>query len=338
MQLEHNISLRPYNTFHMDVMADQFIKFNSVASLQHLLSLEEIVRHPILILGGGSNILLTTDFKGTVLKNEIKGMEIVFEDDHEIRIRAGAGEIWHEFVMYCVSNGWGGVENLALIPGTVGASPMQNIGAYGVELQQVFYEAEAVSMEDGNIYRFNREACKFGYRESVFKHELKGKMIITHVTFTLQKTPQIKTDYGAIRDELKKCGVENPGVCDVASAVISIRKSKLPDPLVLGNAGSFFKNPEIELRDFESLRVQYPEMVGYHLPDFKVKIAAGWLIEKAGWKGVRYGDAGCHEKQALVLINYGNATGYDLFQLSEQIISSVHEKFGIWLHREVNIY
>jgi UDP-N-acetylmuramate dehydrogenase len=240
--------------------------------------------------------------------------------------------------MYCVERGWGGIENLALIPGSVGAAPMQNIGAYGVEIQQVFHEAEAISLSDGSLHHFNKEQCKFGYRESIFKHELKGNMVITHVTFVLNKNPELNTGYGAIKEELSKMGIEQPNIHDIAEAVIRIRKSKLPDPKVLGNAGSFFKNPEIDLKDFESLQASYPDIVGYPLPDFKVKLAAGWLIEKAGWKGVRYGDAGCHEKQALVLVNHGNATGSEIFQLSENIISSVHERFGVMLHREVNVY
>ena len=338
MNLEHNVSLLPFNTFGIDVNADQFVRFESVSELQMLIAREEIMQNPILVLGGGSNILLTADFKGTVLKNEIKGIECFFEDEKYVLVKVGAGEVWHEFVLHCLDHGWSGVENLALIPGSVGASPMQNIGAYGVEIQQVFHEANAVSLEDGKVHTFSREDCQFGYRESIFKHELKGKMIITHVVFLLRKKPELKTTYGAIQEELNRSGITNPGIRDVAEAVMRIRKSKLPDPAMLGNAGSFFKNPEIDLKDFEVLKKTYPDMVGYELPGFKVKLAAGWMIEKAGWKGVRYGDAGCHEKQALVLVNHGNATGSEIYQLSEEIISSVHKKFGVLLHREVNIY
>jgi UDP-N-acetylmuramate dehydrogenase len=336
--MENNISLLPYNTFGMNVSADQFARFDSIATLQSLISRPEIINHPILVLGGGSNVLLTADFKGTVLKNEIKGIECIHENEELIYVKVGGGEVWHEFVMYCVDRGWGGIENLALIPGSVGAAPMQNIGAYGVEIQQVFHEAEAISLPDGSLHHFNKEQCKFGYRESIFKRQLKGNMVITHVTFVLTKNPTLNTGYGAIKDELGKMGIEQPNIRDIAEAVIRIRKSKLPDPKVLGNAGSFFKNPEIDLKDFELLQTNYPDIVGYPLPDFKVKLAAGWLIEKAGWKGVRYGEAGCHEKQALVLVNHGHATGSEIFQLSEKIISSVHEKFGVILHREVNIY
>jgi UDP-N-acetylmuramate dehydrogenase len=322
----------------MHVSADQFARFDSIVDLQSLISRPEIINHPILVLGGGSNVLLTTDFKGTVLKNEIKGIECIHENEELIYVKVGGGEVWHDLVMYCVERGWGGIENLALIPGSVGAAPMQNIGAYGVEIQQVFHEADAISLTDGSLHHFNKEQCKFGYRESIFKHELKGNMVITHVTFVLSKNPRLNTGYGAIKEELSKLGIELPNIRDIAEAVIRIRMSKLPDPNVLGNAGSFFKNPEIDLKDFELLQTNYPDIVGYPLPDFKVKLAAGWLIEKAGWKGVRYGDAGCHEKQALVLVNHGHATGSEIFQLSEKIISSVHEKFGVILHREVNIY
>lgn len=338
MNMEYNVSLLPYNTFRIDVSADQFARFDNAASLQSLICKSEIFNHPILILGGGSNVLLTTDFKGTVLRNEIIGIECIHENEDLIYIKVGGGVVWHEFVMYCVDKGWGGLENLALIPGSVGAAPMQNIGAYGVEIQQVFHQADAISLTDGSMHHFNKEQCKFGYRESIFKHELKGKMVITHVSFVLTKNPILNTCYGAIKEELGKMGTEKPNIRDIADAVIRIRKSKLPDPKVLGNAGSFFKNPEIEIKDFELLQTNFPDIVGYPLPDYKVKLAAGWLIEKAGWKGVSYGDAGCHHKQALVLVNHGKATGFEIFQLSEKIISSVHEKFNVMLHREVNIY
>jgi UDP-N-acetylmuramate dehydrogenase len=338
MNIEKNKSLLPYNTFKMDVKADQFVAFNSVSSLQKLLLIPEIKNQPKLILGGGSNVLLTADFLGTVLKNEIVGIEVIQEDEQFVFVKVGAGESWHHFVMHAVEQGWGGVENLALIPGSVGAAPMQNIGAYGVELKDVFHELDAVVFADASIKSFGKSDCCFGYRESIFKHELKDTLVIAYVVFKLHKHAVVKTEYGAIKDELTKMGIVNPGIKEVAEAVMQIRKSKLPDPAVLGNAGSFFKNPEIDLATFELLKSTYPDMVGYPMPGFKVKLAAGWLIEKAGWKGVRYGDVGCHDKQALVLVNYGHATGSEVFQLSENIISAVLEKFGVQLHREVNIY
>lgn len=310
----------------------------SVPDIQELLHDKNLSMYEKLVLGGGSNILFTADFDGLVIKNELNGIEVVNENDEEVFLKAGAGVVWHELVMYAVARNYGGIENLALIPGTVGASPMQNIGAYGVEIKDTFHELEAVQIDNEHLVRFGHADCAFGYRESVFKNLYKNQFIITSVTYRLKKNPVINTSYGAIEKELELMKVENPDIKSVAEAVMRIRSSKLPDPARLGNAGSFFKNPELEKRDFEQLKSTYTDIVGYPLSNDKVKLAAGWLIEKAGWKGFRKGDAGVHDQQALVLVNHGRAKGYDIFELSEEIIHSVHEKFGVWLHREVNVH
>jgi len=291
-----------------------------------------------LILGGGSNILFTKNVDGWVIKNEIAGMEIIREDNDHVYVKTGAGENWHRFVLFCIENNLGGAENLSLIPGNTGASPMQNIGAYGVELKDIFYELEAWHIKDKAWVSFSNSDCHFGYRESVFKKKFKDQFIISNVTFRLDKKHSFHISYGAIEQELHKLGVTEISIRAISDAVIRIRSSKLPDPALIGNAGSFFKNPEISAIQFDELKNKYPEMVGYPLPGEKVKLAAGWLIEKAGWKGFREGDAGCHEKQALVLVNYGYAKGEDIFNLSEKILKDIFEKFGVMLEREVNIY
>jgi UDP-N-acetylmuramate dehydrogenase len=290
-----------------------------------------------LILGGGSNILFTKDVQGWVLKNEIKGIRVVQEDEETVWVEAGAGEPWHGLVLHCIEQGWGGLENLSLIPGNTGASPMQNIGAYGVEIKDVFDSLEAWHLQDRAWVRFTGTDCRFGYRESVFKRALKDQFIIASVTYRLRKKPVLHLEYGAIREELERAGVQEPTIKDVSDAVIRIRSSKLPDPARIGNAGRFFKNPEVGSDQFEALRLQWPGIVGYPLPGGHVKLAAGWLIEKAGWKGFRSGDAGCHDKQALVLVNYGHASGSAIYDLSENILQDVHTKFGVTLEREVNI-
>jgi UDP-N-acetylmuramate dehydrogenase len=339
--IAENFSLKQYNTFGIDASAQYFSTFNSVEQLEELLEFKKPVTNNAavmpLILGGGSNILLTKNMDGLVLKNEIKGIDKIGANGEDIFIKAGAGENWHQLVMYCINNNFAGMENLSLIPGNVGASPMQNIGAYGVELKDVFYELEAFHLNEKKLVKFNLDDCQFGYRESVFKRKLKNQFVITTVTYRLSKVPHFNTSYGAIEQELQTMGIQTLSIQAVSQAVINIRRSKLPDPAVIGNAGSFFKNPEIDQQQFEELKKSFPNVVGYALNNGKIKLAAGWLIEQCGWKGYRKGDAGCHAKQALVLVNYGNATGDEVLKLSEAIIYSVQQKFGVLLEREVNI-
>jgi UDP-N-acetylmuramate dehydrogenase len=345
--IQNNISVKQYNTFAINAYANSFTTFNSVENLAELLQSASQIRNnqqnSVLILGGGSNLLFTSDFDGLILKNEIKGIRVVKEDEHHIYIQAGAGESWHQFVLYCIEHNLAGVENLSLIPGNVGASPMQNIGAYGVEIKDVFYSLEAYHIKDKKIVTFTLNDCEFGYRESVFKRKFKDQFVILSVTYRLNRIPDYKITYGAIGQELEKMGVKDLSIQAVSQAVINIRSSKLPDPAVIGNAGSFFKNPEIQHSKFISLKEAFPGIVGYDLPNGNVKLAAGWLIEQCGpsagtsWKGYRKGDAGCHEKQALVLVNYGNATGREIYDLSEEILQSVKAKFSVKLEREVNI-
>jgi len=271
------------------------------------------------------------------LRNEIRGIEVAREDEAYIYVRAGAGEIWHGFVQQALDRGWAGVENLSLIPGSVGAAPMQNIGAYGVEIKDVFHELSAYHLDEKKVYTFSLDDCEFGYRESIFKRRYKGQFVILDVTFRLNKRPHFHTEYGAIREELEKMQVRELSIQGISQAVIHIRQSKLPDPAQIGNAGSFFKNPTVPREKFEELREQWPGIVGYPVADSGVKLAAGWLIEQCGWKGFRRGDAGCHARQALVLVNYGHASGREIFDLSEEIMQSVQAKFGVGLEREVNI-
>jgi UDP-N-acetylmuramate dehydrogenase len=338
VQIQENISLKKFNTFGMDVLARYFYAFSTVDQMQEIGASDTFKHYPVLVLGGGSNMLLTTNFEGLVIKNEIPGIGLISEDADHYFVKVGAGVDWHEFVLYCLEKNYAGVENLALIPGKVGASPMQNIGAYGVEMKDVFHSLEAINVDDLNLVTFYNADCEFGYRESIFKNKCKNQFIITSVTFRLNKVPVFKTAYGAIEDALQEMKVDTLSIQHIAQAVMRIRNSKLPNPSVIGNAGSFFKNPEIDTIQFESLKKYFPNINGYPTDSGKIKIAAGWLIEQAGWKGYRNGDAGCHDKQALVLVNHGKATGSEIFELSENIISSVHDKFGIFLHREVNIY
>ena len=341
MEVQHNISLKQYNTFGIDVKAKSFAGFATTGELAELLAYNDgqssIHRQKFLVLGGGSNILLTKDFDGLVLKNNILGLHEIKEDEQHVYVQVGAGEVWHRFVLHCIHKGWAGVENLSLIPGKVGASPMQNIGAYGVEIKDVFYSLEAFHIKHKKIMHFSVNDCEFGYRESVFKRKYKDEFIITNVTYRLNKVPNFNIAYGAIKQELEKMAVKDLSLQAVSQAVINIRSSKLPNPEVIGNAGSFFKNPEIENSKFKILKEQYPSIVGYDLPNGNVKLAAGWLIEQCGWKGYRKADAGCHEKQALVLVNYGSAKGKEIYDLSAEILQSVKEKFGVDLDREVNI-
>ena len=322
----------------MDVKARYMARIESSTELEDFSNQLAGIPDKPLVLGGGSNILFTRDVDGWVVKNEISGIEVAGEDNDHVYVKTGAGENWHRFVLFCIDNNLSGVENLSLIPGNTGASPMQNIGAYGVELKDVFHKLEAWHIEDKAWVIFSNADCKFGYRESVFKRVYKDQFIISAVTFKLLKKPAFNISYGAIEQELNKMGVTELSIRAISDAVIRIRSSKLPDPAVIGNAGSFFKNPEIDLLQFNELKNQYPTIVGYPLPGNQVKLAAGWLIEKAGWKGFREGDAGCHEKQALVLINYGHAKGAEIYALSEKILQDVYKKFGVLLEREVNIY
>ena len=337
MQIFKNYSLRDYNTFGIDAYAKYFAAFNSVDDLQSLLQSGEYKNEPKLFLGGGSNILFTKKFDGLVLKNEIDGIKIIHEEEKYIYVKVGAGVNWHQFVLYCIHKNLAGVENLSLIPGNVGASPMQNIGAYGVEIKDVFFSLEAYHVLENRIITFTLNDCEFGYRESVFKKKYKDQFVILNVTFRLNKIPHYNISYGAIEDELKKMQVEKLSIKAISDAVINIRTSKLPDPKIIGNAGSFFKNPEINSQRLEHLLLTEPAMPSYKITDNSFKIPAGWLIEKCGWKGYRNGDVGCYAKQALVLVNYGHATGNDIYLLSEKIKITVKEKFGITLETEVNI-
>lgn len=335
MTIHENISLKPYNTFAIGAMARFFAPFKSIDELQEALSAAGKTKK--MVLGGGSNILFTKNFDGYVLKNEIMGIEKVKEDLDHVYVRAGAGENWHQFVLHCIENKWAGIENLSLIPGCVGASPMQNIGAYGVELREVFHELKAFHLKEKSNYTFTLKDCAFGYRDSVFKNKYLDQFIIINVTLKLRKRPVFHIEYGAVKQELEKMGVKELNIAAVSQAVINIRKSKLPDPSVIGNAGSFFKNPSVSKETFEDLESKYPGIVGYENPDGTYKLAAAWLIEQCGWKGYRKGDAGCHERQALVLVNYGNAAGSEINNLGELIRQSVNEKFNVLLEREVNI-
>ncbi len=335
MQIQENISLKSRNTFGIDVRARRFAMFSDLDQLSKLLS--ECSTSPILVLGGGSNVLFTHNFDGLVLVNGIKGIELIREDEHHLYVRAGGGENWQQFVAYCVQRGWAGVENLSLIPGDVGASPIQNIGAYGVELKEVFYELDAYHLQGQKVYAFSVNDCGFGYRDSVFKHTLKGQYIILNVTFRLNKIPSFQTSYGSLEEELQKMGTRTMSIQAIAQAVINIRKAKLPDPAKIANAGSFFKNPTVDKAHFQRLQRDHPAIVGYTNGNGSVKLAAGWLIEQCGWKGYRKGDAGCHAKQALVLVNYGQATGKDILDLGEEIARSVKTRFDVELTREVQV-
>lgn len=335
MNITENISVKSYNSFGIDIITRYFATFSSTNELLNLL--EDYRAKNVLVLGGGSNILFTKPYEGLIIKNELKGIELLHEDSECYFVRAQAGENWHRFVQYCIEHNYAGVENLSLIPGNVGASPMQNIGAYGVEIRDVFYALEACHLKDHTMHRFGLADCHFGYRESVFKNKYLNQFAIMNVTFRLRKQPVFQTGYGAIEQELAKMQISKLTIKAISEAVINIRSSKLPDPAKIGNAGSFFKNPLIPLTHFKELKKSYPSIPGYPAKENKIKIAAGWLIEQCGWKGYRKSDAGCYEKQALVLVNYGNASGQEILDLSESIIQTVLAKFQITLEREVNI-
>lgn len=337
MKMLENYPLKKLNTFGMDVRARYFTEAESVESLAEIFSGLKKQPQPCMILGGGSNILFTKDVDGLLVKNNLRGISLLREDNDYYYVKAGAGEVWHQFVLHCIGNNYAGIENLSLIPGSVGAGPMQNIGAYGVELKDVFHELEAFHSGDLSIRTFSHADCRFGYRESVFKRELKNQFVITSVTFRLLKKPKLNTSYGAIEKELETMGISDPGIADISRAVIRIRSSKLPDPAVIGNAGSFFKNPVVSAAEHERLKQAFPQIVSYKNSETDFKLAAGWLIEQCGWKGFREGDAGVHKDQALVLVNYGNAKGSEVYALSQRVLDSVKEKFGVELEREVNI-
>ncbi|MDJ1471440.1 UDP-N-acetylmuramate dehydrogenase [Cytophagaceae bacterium DM2B3-1] len=335
---EQNCSLKPFNTFGIEAQAHYLAKAEDIETLRDIITAEQFQNTPVLFLGGGSNVLFTKNyFEGLVVLMQIKGISVLKEDDTHVWLQVGAGEVWHEFVLECIKRNLGGVENLSLIPGTVGAAPMQNIGAYGVEIKDTFDSLEAVDRKTGQLRLFTNADCKFGYRESVFKHELKDQYIITSVTFRLVKNPTTYTiSYGDIQKTLQEMEVQTPSLRTVSDAVIHIRQSKLPDPKQIGNAGSFFKNPVIPQDLFEQIQQQNPAIPSYPAESGYVKIPAGWLIEQAGWKGFRVGNVGVHTRQALVLVNYGNGTGEEIRHLSEIIQTSVKERFGVLLHTEVN--
>ncbi len=334
MQLQHNISLKPYNTFGIDVPAEYFTELSDIGLLNELTSLPQ-QKH---IIGGGSNILLTKPVHGLVVHNTLKGISVEKEDNDHIWLKVASGEVWHNLVLYAINNGWGGLENLALIPGTVGASPMQNIGAYGTEAKETIESVTCWHWQEKTFVAYNNSECAFGYRDSIFKHGLKDKVFITSVVYKLRKQPAYNTSYGAIEQELVEMGVTELSVKAIAQAVINIRTSKLPDPKQAGNAGSFFKNPTIPVTHYERLHSEYPDIPSYKVNDAMIKVPAGWLIEKCGWKGYRSDDIGVHARQALVLVNYGNAKGSDIWKLSGDIVQSVQEKFRIELEREVQVW
>jgi UDP-N-acetylmuramate dehydrogenase len=334
MNLLQNTSLKPYNTFGIDVPAEYFTELEDISGLPAIGELPQ-QKH---VLGGGSNILLTQPIKGLVIQNRLKGITIVKEDDDHVWLKVASGEVWHDLVLYVIERGWGGIENLALIPGTVGASPMQNIGAYGVEAKETIEEVTYWHWQERVFFTKRNNECAFGYRDSIFKHELKDKTFITSVVYRLNKQPRYNTSYGAIEHELEKMGVEELSVKAIAQAVIHIRTSKLPDPKVIGNAGSFFKNPTIPKEQFTALKQDHPDIPSFPAGDIMVKVPAAWLIEQCGWKGYKNGDIGVHAKQALVLVNYGSGNGAELWELSGEIVSSVKERFGVELEREVQVW
>lgn len=339
ISVQENVNLAPFNTLHVEAEARFFLSVGGEDQLRNFVAgdLRKYTESGLFVLGGGSNVLFAKDFDGLILHIDIKGREVVRQTDKHVWLRVGAGESWHETVLYCVEQGWGGIENLSLIPGTVGAAPIQNIGAYGVELQDVFEELEAVEVATGETKTFNGEACRFGYRDSIFKNELKGAFIISSVTIRLSKNPVLNTEYGAIRQELAKRKIEHPTIRDISAIVIDIRNSKLPRPEDLGNAGSFFKNPILSQEEYEQVKEDYPSLPAYPMSPEEVKVPAGWLIEQAGWKGRVVGRAGTYKQQALVIVNHGGATAKEILELSGKICESVKQKFGIALVPEVNI-
>lgn len=336
MDIQEDISLKEYNTFGIDAKARFFCEINSIAELKQALQLKGYPN--LFVLGGGSNMLITKDLENLVLHINLKGIEVVSENKDEAIIKVNAGENWHNMVLWTLDHDYGGLENLSLIPGNTGTAPIQNIGAYGVELKDTFVCCEAIEIATRELKTFTKDECQFGYRDSYFKNEGLGKYIITSVSFKLTKrNHKLNVDYGAIVSELQHNGITNPSIKDVSNAVIAIRKSKLPDPKELGNSGSFFKNPVVDRQQFDNFTKLYPTAPFYKVSENEFKIPAGWLIEQCGYKGKRFGDAGVHKNQALVLVNYGNASGADIIELAEKIIESVSQNFGITISPEVNI-
>lgn len=330
-------SLKTYNTFGIQVYCNEFIDITDETQIIEFINKNKDRKSNFLIIGSGSNILFTENFDGTILKNSLNGISLISEDENEVIIKIASGEVWSEIVNYCVEKDWGGIENLSLIPGTAGAAPVQNIGAYGVELKDVLLKVEAIDMLSGEKISLSNESCKFGYRNSIFKDEYKGKCFIVSITIKLNKNSQLNTSYGDISRVLKEIGIINPSIKDVSNAVIQIRKSKLPDPAITGNAGSFFKNPVIDISFFKKLKEKFPDIKSFPDESNKMKIAAAWLIENSGLKGYNNGNAAIHDKQPLVIINKGNATGNEIKDLADFVIKTVNEKFGIVLTPEVNI-
>lgn len=337
MKIQEHVSLKGFNTFGLEVFATQFTEVFSAEELRQVILNPVLLNTPKLILGGGSNILFTGNYTGLVIRNRIQGMKVLRETDDHAWVQAGAGDVWHEFVLWNIERGFAGLENLSLIPGSVGAAPIQNIGAYGVEIKDTFFELEAMHLEDGTIRKFSKQDCNFGYRDSIFKREAKNQYAILSVTFQLNKKPLLNTSYGAIEQELKSMHVDKAGIREISQAVINIRSSKLPDPTKIGNAGSFFKNPEVDEKVYLNLKNNFPDIVAYKTTGNKMKLAAGWLIEKSGWKGKVSGHVGMHKQQALVLVNYGGASGNELIQHARTVQTSVKEMFGVELEMEVNI-
>ena len=336
MTIQNNFSLKKYNTFGIEAKAKQFVAVHSIENLNTIL--KEHQSEPKFILGGGSNMLLTQDIQSLVIHIDLKGKKVLKEDDDFVWVESQAGENWHEFVLWTIDQNFGGIENMSLIPGNVGTTPVQNIGAYGTEIKDTFVSCDAMTIATQEMKTFTKEDCHFGYRESIFKHEAKDQFIITSVAFKLTKrNHKINTSYGDISKELEKQNVTTPTLKDVSNAVIAIRQSKLPDPKELGNSGSFFKNPIIPKEQYEKAHALHPEMPHYVVSETEVKVPAGWLIEKAGFKGKRFGDAGIHKNQALVLVNYGNATGQEILAVSRDIQSTVLKEFGIAIEAEVNV-
>ncbi len=337
LKILSDISLKNLNTFGIEVKARYFVEISSISELCQVLTGEDTRSFRKLILGGGSNILFTRDFDGIVIKINIGGIEKAAETDEQVWIEANAGLRWHDLVLYCLQRGYGGIENLSLIPGTVGAAPIQNIGAYGRELVDVFQSLEAVRTDDCQVRTFDKDECRFGYRHSIFKSDLKGKYVIASLTLRLEKQPVLNIAYGEIADALTAMGIEKPTIGDVSQAICRIRQAKLPDPECIGNAGSFFKNPEIDASRFERLKRQFPHIVGHTTGPGLVKVSAGRLIDHCGWKGKRIGDAAVFDRHALILVNHGRARGTDILELANRIQKSVQQKFGIILQPEVNI-
>lgn len=336
MNIIQNQSLKKYNTFGIEATAKEFVAIQNEAELATVLNKNQ--QKKLFVLAGGSNMLLTKNIDALVIHINNKGIEIIEENEEYVWVKGQAGEVWHEFVVWCINHNYGGIENLSLIPGNVGATPVQNIGAYGVEIKDTFVSCDAMEIATQKMRTFTKEECQFGYRESIFKGELKNQYIILSVTFKLtKKNHKTNTSYGAIDTELEKLAIPHPSIRDISNAVIAIRQSKLPDPKELGNSGSFFKNPVVPIEVYQHAKTKYADMPHYPVSDKTVKVPAGWLIEQAGFKGKRFGDAGIHAKQALVLVNYGNATGSEIWAVAQNIQQTVKEKFGIEIEAEVNV-